>query len=107
MTNTIEKQHHEAIKKSLFEFMNTHIPGGADCVVDEYILSYVVSVLEDASQDDAYDVEDFMDMMSAYFPKFADIEAETVCAWIVNLNNHLANLNKMTGPPDVQNLSLK
>lgn len=107
MTNPIERQH-EAIKKSLFEFINTHCPG-ADCVVDECILSYVVSVLEDASQDDAYDVEEFMEMMTAYFPKFSNIEANTVCTWIINLNNHLANLNnKMTGTtPDPQNLSFK
>lgn len=107
MTNNIERQH-ETIKKSLFQFINAHIPGADLLIVDECILSYIVSVLEDASQDDAYDVEEFMDMMSAYFPKFVDIKASTVCNWIIDLNNHLSNLNKITdSTADPQNLTLK
>ena len=45
--------------------------------IDEIVLSYMVSILEelgsDASADDAFDVESFTEMMDAYLPGFAEI----------------------------------
>lgn len=93
MTNNIEHQH-DIIKKGLFQFINLHLPGTDLRIVDEIVLSYVVSILEEASQDEAYEVEEFMDMMSAYFPKFSNIKKELVCSWICDLNNQLLNQNK-------------
>lgn len=55
MTN-IEKQH-EIVKTSLFQFVNTHIPGADMSVVDEIVLNYVIAILEEASQDPCFDVE--------------------------------------------------
>lgn len=106
MTNQIE--HHDVIKNSLFQFINNHIPGANLCIVDEIVLAYVVSVLEEASQDDAYEVEEFIDMMSAYFPKFSDIQASTVCTWITELNNQLSSkMNKNVGTSNLPVLNLK
>lgn len=55
MTN-IERQH-ETIKNSFFQFITTHIPGADLRIVDEIVLSYVISILEEASQDDCFEVE--------------------------------------------------
>lgn len=52
----IEKQH-EIVKKSLFDFVNKHICGADLSVVDEIVLSYVISILEEASQDPCFDVD--------------------------------------------------
>nr|CAD7393732.1 unnamed protein product [Timema cristinae] len=45
--------------------------------IDEIVLSYVVSILEDlgseSSVEEAFDVEGFCEMMAAYFPEFSTI----------------------------------
>lgn len=52
----IEKQH-EIVKTSLFKFVNEHISGADLSVVDEIVLAYVISILEEASQDPCFDVD--------------------------------------------------
>lgn len=52
----IDKQH-EIVKSSLSAFVNDHISGADLSVVDEIVLSYVISILEEASQDPCFDVE--------------------------------------------------
>ena len=46
--------------------------------IDEIVLSYMVSILEELgtedSLDDVFDVEAFTDMMEAYMPGFAQID---------------------------------
>lgn len=55
MTN-LEK-HHEIVKTSLFQFIKKHIPEANLSVVDQIVLEYVVSILEESSQDESFDVE--------------------------------------------------
>lgn len=55
MTN-IDKQH-EIVKASLFQFVNTHITAADLSVVDEIVLNYVISILEEASEDPNFDVD--------------------------------------------------
>lgn len=52
----IDKQH-EIVKTSLFQFINTHISGADLSVVDSIVLSYVISILEEASQDPCFDID--------------------------------------------------
>lgn len=52
----IDKQH-EAVKKSLFQFVNTHISNADLSVVDEIVLNYVIAILEEASEDPHFDVD--------------------------------------------------
>lgn len=52
----IDRQH-EIVKSSLSAFVNNHISGADLSVVDEIVLSYVISILEEASQDPCFDVE--------------------------------------------------
>lgn len=103
MTNIA--QHHDLVKNSFFQFINTHIPGADLSIVDDIVLSYVISILEEASQDPCFDVEGFIEMMSAYFDDFANIEPATVCAWIFQLESQLSEKHNVSGG-DAQNLSL-
>lgn len=45
------------IKDSLFDFVKTHIPEADLNLIDEIVLSYVISVLEDVGSDPVFDVE--------------------------------------------------
>ncbi|XP_053688185.1 CUE domain-containing protein 2-A [Sabethes cyaneus] len=97
-------QQHDLVKDSLFKFINAHIPDADLSIVDDIVLSYVISILEEASQDPCFDVEGFIEMMSAYFNDFANIEPATVCSWIFQLENQLST--KQDVPGEVHNLSL-
>lgn len=99
----IDKQH-EIVKSSLSAFVNNQIYGADLSVVDEIVLSYVISILEEASQDPCFDVEGFIEMMSAYIPDFSNIDPATICSWIFQLESELSALNKEA---DEHNLSLK
>ena len=62
--------------------------------IDEIVLSYVVSILEeigsDLSQEDIFDVESFSEMLTAYFPDFASIPHSAICHWIFELSAQLS-----------------
>ncbi|GAB0096584.1 CUE domain-containing protein [Sergentomyia squamirostris] len=90
MTNL--EQQHELVKMSLFQFVNAHIPGADLSVVDEIVLAYVISILEEASQDPCFDVEGFVEMMSAYISDFSRIEPGVICTWIFQVESQLREL---------------
>ncbi|XP_001358653.2 CUE domain-containing protein 2 [Drosophila miranda] len=104
MTN-LEKQH-EMVKHSLVEFISGHIPGADFRVVDEIVLSYIISILEEASQDPCFDVEGFVEMMGAYFEEFPTIDQGVICDWIYKLANELTEMEKNQGNHDAVDLSL-
>lgn len=63
--------------------------------IDEIVLSYVVSILEELGtdfpgQEDVFDVESFSEMLSAYFPDFASIPHSAICDWIFELSAQLS-----------------
>ncbi|XP_065172231.1 CUE domain-containing protein 2 [Atheta coriaria] len=86
--NTLADQE-RIIKDSLFAFVRAHIPNGDLSLIDEIVLSYVVSILEDVSSDPVFDVEGFCEMMSAYFPEFESLNHATVCSWMFELEAKL------------------
>jgi hypothetical protein len=51
------EQHHKIVKMSLSQFIKKNIPGANLKHVDQIVLEYVISILEEASQDDNFDVE--------------------------------------------------
>lgn len=55
MTNM--EQHHDAVKKSLSQFIRKNVPGAKLKSIDQIVLEYVISILEEASQDESFDVE--------------------------------------------------
>lgn len=106
MTN-LERQH-ELVKNSLVQFVSAHIPGADFSVIDEIVLSYIISILEEASQDPCFDVEGFVEMMSAYFEDFSSIDQGIICDWIYKLANELIELQKnQDNNQQAANLSLK
>ena len=48
---------HQIVKKSLNQFIKQHIPKADLKIVDDIVLQYVVSILEEASEDPCFDVE--------------------------------------------------
>lgn len=57
MSKTSIAVHESKIKDSLFEFVKSHIPDADVNLIDEIVLSYVVSILEEVSSDPVFDVE--------------------------------------------------
>ena len=50
--------------------------------IDEVVLNYVASVLESLGEEDSsFDVDQFIDMISAYVPGFSDISRSTSVVW--------------------------
>ncbi|XP_063545580.1 CUE domain-containing protein 2 [Cydia strobilella] len=74
-----------AVKESLFQFITKNVPSADLNVIDDIVLSYVISFVEESSQDPCFDVEGFIEMMAAYVPQFANIDVERVCSWVVDL----------------------
>lgn len=54
--NTIAQQE-SFVKESLFQFITKNIPNADLNVIDEIVLSYVISVLEQASRDPCFDLD--------------------------------------------------
>ncbi|CAD0206872.1 unnamed protein product [Chrysodeixis includens] len=83
-------QQESLVKESLFQFIVKHIPNADLSVIDDIVLSYVISILEEASQDPCFDIEGFIEMMSAYVPEFAHMDAGVVCSWVLELEAELS-----------------
>nr|CAD7424933.1 unnamed protein product [Timema monikensis] len=69
--------------------------------IDEIVLSYVVSILEDlgseSSVEEAFDVEGFCEMMAAYFPEFSTIHHASVCQWMFELEASMSQKKRKDG----------
>ena len=76
------------------EFTSVLHDGLSCSSIDEIVLSYVVSILEDlgteTSVEEAFDVEGFCEMMAAYFPEFSTIHHAAVCQWMFELEATLS-----------------
>lgn len=83
-------QQESLVKESLFQFITKNIPSADLSVIDDIVLSYVISILEEASQDPCFDVEGFIEMMAAYVPEFEHIEPGLVCTWVLQLEAELS-----------------
>lgn len=45
------------VKESLFQFIKTNVPSADVSLIDDIVLSYVISILEEASQDPCFDLD--------------------------------------------------
>ncbi|KAJ2943388.1 hypothetical protein O0L34_g12198 [Tuta absoluta] len=93
-------QQESFVKESLFQFIKNNVPTANLNAIDEFVLSYVTSILEEASQDSCFDVEGFIEMMSAYVPEFAHMDPGAVCQWVLQLGA------EMSRPDGAENDSL-
>ncbi|CRK99277.1 CLUMA_CG012673, isoform A [Clunio marinus] len=95
--------HHNVVKNSLAQFIKKNIPGAnLKNVLDDIVLQYVISILEEASEDENFDVEAFQEMMSAYFSDFAKINPALIYTWIFELESQLSKLNEPKECKDLQ-----
>ncbi|XP_067133672.1 CUE domain-containing protein 2 [Centruroides vittatus] len=81
------------VKEALSKFIFQHTRQDALSSIDEIVLSYVVGILETLATetgDDAFDVDQFSEMMSAYLPAFSKINSTAICEWMFQLASWLA-----------------
>ncbi|XP_066534302.1 CUE domain-containing protein 2 isoform X2 [Hoplias malabaricus] len=82
------------IHDALYDFVKSHIPQADLSTLDDVLLSYITGVLEDlgsqASVEENFDVEVFVEMLEAYIPGFSDIDSVQVCEMMFNLASKLA-----------------
>lgn len=97
----------DLVKKSLVHFVSAHIPKADFSVVDEIVLTYIISILGEGSQDPCFEVDDFVEMMSAYFSEFSTIDQSVICEWIYKLSNELMELEKNADNHDLATFSMK
>jgi hypothetical protein len=90
----VNEQHTTFVKKSLSQFIKKNIPGANLKNVDQIVLEYVISILEEASDDESFDVEAFQEMMSAYINDFANLDPAVIVSWIFELESQLSKLNE-------------
>ncbi|XP_063220004.1 CUE domain-containing protein 2 isoform X2 [Bacillus rossius redtenbacheri] len=99
----------DIIKESLFQFVSKHSPSAQLSSIDEIVLSYVVRILEglgsEESVEDAFDVQDFCEMLSAYFPEFSTIHHAAVCQWMFELEAMLTKKKCKDDDCNVENKS--
>ncbi|ODN03829.1 CUE domain-containing protein 2 [Orchesella cincta] len=82
------------VTSSMIAFINQHIESSYLSTLDEIVLSYVVTVLENLAAENGsleglFDVEEFFEMLSAYFPEFEKIPHAVVNDWIFELVDSL------------------
>lgn len=83
------------VKDRLSKFLKKHNLHDSIDAIDEIVLSYVISILEDLGDDknaeDNIDVDQFTEMMDAYIPGFCNIDSVEVCEWMFSLSTTLSN----------------
>lgn len=84
----------DKVQAAIGKFLKAH--GLQDHVsnIDEIVLSYVISILEDLGDseqaEENIDVDQFTEMMDAYIPGFAEIESVEICEWMFELATELS-----------------
>ena len=61
--------------------------------LDDIFMKYIISILEELGCEehpqDVFDVEAFVEMMSACFPSFSTISQTDICTWMLELSAQL------------------
>ncbi|XP_052810489.1 CUE domain-containing protein 2-like [Mya arenaria] len=82
-----------SVQSALVNFLKQHTFEHHVSDVDEIVLSYVLSILEDlgdgASPEEDIDVDQFIEVMDAYIPGFGEIDSVKVCEWMFELASAL------------------
>lgn len=96
------------VKESLFQFLKQHIPNAQLSCLDEFVLSYVVSIVEEVAAtggveavEGTFDAEAFIEVLSACFPAFANcVESCHVTQWMADLQEILMRRTSSVGGND-------
>ncbi|XP_045196471.2 CUE domain-containing protein 2-like [Mercenaria mercenaria] len=82
------------VQTALAKFLRGHSLHDHVSDIDEIVLSYIISILEDLGDsenaEENIDVDQFVEMMDAYIPGFATIDSIKVCEWMFELASTLS-----------------
>ena len=74
--------------------------------IDDIVLDYVVNILEDVAssasdaENDAFDVAEFCEMLTAYLPQTESIAQDLITEWMFQLAAEQRELDKNKGSKD-------
>lgn len=63
-------------------------------MIDDIVLGYVVSMVEESAMEEELDVDGVSEMVSACLPEFSSIEKEAVTKWLFDIESQLREDNK-------------
>lgn len=63
-------------------------------LIDDIVLSYVVSMVEESALEENLDVDGLCEMVSACLPEFSTIEKEAVSKWLLDVESKLKQETK-------------
>lgn len=66
-------------------------------MIDDIVLSYVVSMVEESALEEDLDVEGLCEMVSACLPEFDTIDKDAVSKWLLDVENSLKQGTKGAG----------
>ncbi|XP_011495918.1 PREDICTED: CUE domain-containing protein 2-B [Ceratosolen solmsi marchali] len=92
--NRTMSEKEELVKKSLFSFVRKQVPTAQLNLIDDIVLGYVVSMVEESALEDELDVEGVSEMVSACLPEFSSIKKEAVSKWLFDIENQLREDSK-------------
>ncbi|XP_067676613.1 CUE domain-containing protein 2-like isoform X2 [Haliotis asinina] len=88
----------EEVKRALSDFLQEHNLHEAVSCVDDIVLTYLLSILDELGDadntEDSVDAEHFCEMMAAYMPGFENINSVGVWEWMFSLSSKLAAESK-------------
>lgn len=91
------------IKNALSEFLRRHSAEASVSAIDDIVLNYLISILEELGnssvEDEVFDVDQFTEMMEAYLPGFQDFNSVEVSEWMFELASQLNNLTFSADSP--------
>ncbi|XP_046741262.1 CUE domain-containing protein 2-A isoform X1 [Diprion similis] len=93
MNRTMDEKE-ELVKKSLFSFVRKQVPTAQLSLIDDIVLSYVVSMVEEDALEENLDVEGLCEMVSACLPEFSTIDKEAVSKWLLEIESELRQGSK-------------
>lgn len=92
------------IEEELKVFLSANISAEALCFIDDIVLGYIVSVLEQIG-DEQFDVEEFADIMALHIPCFDTLNREEVCSWMLGLAEKLVYIRKSSNQVKEEGIS--
>ncbi|XP_076277590.1 CUE domain-containing protein 2 [Lasioglossum baleicum] len=93
MNRTMDEKE-ELVKKSLFSFVRKEVPTAQLSLIDDIVLGYVVSMVEESALEEDLDVDGLCEMVSACLPEFSTIEKEAVSKWLLDVESKLRKESK-------------
>lgn len=72
-------------------------------LIDDIVLGYVVSMVEESALEDELDVDGVSEMVSACLPEFSTIEKDAVSKWLFDIESQLREDSKESNGSAQQN----